>query len=431
MDKSKLSIGYFQLKDYALLLAVTLVGLYFGVFPPGFLGAFTLCVLFGLLAVKIGDTLPIVNKYLGGGSIVALFGAAVVMYYGWLPEKSSKLIVDFVKSMDFLGLVVAALVCGSILSMDRKLLIRAGALYAFPILAGIACAFALAGVAGVVTGYGWKQAIMFVALPIMGGGTAAGAVPTAAAYSSVMAQDNTYYLSLMMPAVVLGNALAVIFAGLLHGLGTKFPSVTGNGVMMKNDASFGTPEEKRERAPLTCESIVRGFVVSGVFFIVGRLLAKFIPGNIHYYAWTIIACAGCKISGLFPESLVDDVESAYMLISKAVIPGVLFSIGFVYTDLKVVLANMNVTFLILVSLTVLGAIIGPWIVGSWLGFNKVEVAMTAGLCMANMGGSGDVATLGAGHRMMLMPFAQISSRIGGAIVVLIASILARTLGQGM
>ena len=33
--------------------------------------------------------------------------------------------------------------------------------------------------------------------------------------------------------------------------------------------------------------------------------------------------------------------------------------------------------------------------------------------------------------MMLMPFAQISSRIGGAIIVLIASILARTLGQGL
>lgn len=120
-----------------------------------------------------------------------------------------------------------------------------------------------------------------------------------------------------------------------------------------------------------------------------------------------------------------------MLISKAVIPGVLFSIGFVYTDLKVVLANMNATFLVLVSLTVLGAVIGTWIVGGWLGFNKVEAAMTAGLCMANMGGSGDVATLGAGHRMMLMPFAQISSRIGGAIIVLIASILARTLGQGL
>ena len=74
-------------------------------------------------------------------------------------------------------------------------------------------------------------------------------------------------------------------------------------------------------------------------------------------------------------------------------------------------------------MTVLGAIIGSALVGRLVGFYPVESAITAGLCMANMGGTGDVAVLSAANRMELMPFAQISSRIGGAFMLILASVL--------
>ena len=47
----------------------------------------------------------------------------------------------------------------------------------------------------------------------------------------------------------------------------------------------------------------------------------------------------------------------------------------------------------------------------------------AGLSMANRGGSGDLAVLGACKRMPLMAYAQLSSRLGGGIVLIIASIV--------
>ena len=76
-----------------------------------------------------------------------------------------------------------------------------------------------------------------------------------------------------------------------------------------------------------------------------------------------------------------------------------------------------------VIVTVVGAVIGAGMVGRFCGFHPIESAITAGLCMADMGGIGDVAVLSASKRMKLMPFAQISSRLGGALMLILATAL--------
>lgn len=79
-------------------------------------------------------------------------------------------------------------------------------------------------------------------------------------------------------------------------------------------------------------------------------------------------------------------------------------------------ANLLIAFVI-----VLGAILGSAMVGKLVGFYPIDAAVTAGLCMANRGGSGDIAVLGAAHRLDLISYAQLSSRVGGGIVLIIAS----------
>jgi Na+/citrate or Na+/malate symporter len=98
-------------------------------------------------------------------------------------------------------------------------------------------------------------------------------------------------------------------------------------------------------------------------------------------------------------------------------------IGIAYTDLGQVISALTPLYIFLCFLVVLGAIIGTMVVGKLMGFYPIEAALTAGLCMANMGGTGDVAVLTAAHRMELMPFAQISSRLGGAFIILLATFL--------
>ena len=79
--------------------------------------------------------------------------------------------------------------------------------------------------------------------------------------------------------------------------------------------------------------------------------------------------------------------------------------------------------LLVVIFIVLGCVIGSGLASLLFGFYPIEGAITAGLCMANMGGAGDLAVLGGANRMNLMSYAQISSRIGGAIILLIGSLI--------
>ena len=91
--------------------------------------------------------------------------------------------------------------------------------------------------------------------------------------------------------------------------------------------------------------------------------------------------------------------------------------------------NFFLTYLLLCLLTWLGAVAVDAIVGKFVGFYPMEAGITAGLCMANMGGTGDVAVFSAAERMELMPFAQNSSRLGGAIILIIGSIMLSTMGS--
>ena len=55
-------------------------------------------------------------------------------------------------------------------------------------------------------------------------------------------------------------------------------------------------------------------------------------------------------------------------------------------------------------------------VGRHLNMYPIETAIV-NACHSGQGGTGDVAILTAANRMILMPFAQIATRIGGAITV--------------
>jgi Na+/citrate or Na+/malate symporter len=86
------------------------------------------------------------------------------------------------------------------------------------------------------------------------------------------------------------------------------------------------------------------------------------------------------------------------------------------------MAAFNLPNLITIVSTVVTLMATGAVVGRWLNMYPIEAAII-NACHSGQGGTGDVAILTAANRMQLMPFAQIATRIGGAITVTIVLLL--------
>ncbi len=416
-DKSEFKIQNLPAWLFGIAFVVVIVAMFFDALPDNMIGAFAVMIAIGGVMGLIGSRVPILKDYLGGPPIVAIFGTAALDFYGIIPSGSANTVAEFMNEGGFLAFYIAALITGSILGMDSKLLVYAGARYALPLFAGLFGSMILVGIVGGLIGYGWQDAIAYLAMPIMGGGMGAGAVPMSEIYSEFLGVEVSEVLSILVPALALGNLFAIVTAGLLNQLGKVRPSLTGEGQLIKGSEYHH--EEEEEEAP-KLSLMGAGLFLSTVFFVFGVLLNQIIE-PIHAYALMILTVAICKVSGLIPAELEKGANHWYKFIAGNLTLALLVGIGIEYTDMGDVLAALSIEYVVLVLMVIIGATLGAGAGGYMVGFNAIESALTAGLCMANMGGTGDVAVLSASDRMSLMPFAQISSRLGGALMLIVAS----------
>lgn len=413
-----------SLPVFTLIAIVVLTAAYMGVLPKGLVGAIPIMMVIGAIFNELGNRTPVIKDYLGGGPIVIIFGSAALIAYGIIPKAPAEIMTTFMKGGGFLDFYIAALICGSILGMNRKLLIKASIRYLPAILGGVLASLALVGLVGALIGFGATEAILYIGVPIMGGGMGAGAVPLSKIFGEALNKNATDMLSIMIPAVALGNALSIVVAGLLDKLGKVKPSLTGNGDLLRDaKTQANAAEEEKEDASQSVDYKLMGIglLLSTTFFVWGNILAKFIP--IHSYAIMIISVAIVKAAGIIPREYEVAAFQWFRFVMVNLTPALLVGIGVAYTDLPQVIASLTPNYILLVAVTVIGSVIGSGFVGGLFGFYPIESAITAGLCMANMGGTGDVAVLSAAKRMKLMPFGQISSRIGGAFMLILATAL--------
>lgn len=377
-----------------------------------------------IILYKIGKILPIWNTYIGGGLLMVFYGTAVLKQLNLIPEKYVDLINNTVQGdVSILNVFIICLIMGSILSLDRKVLLRSFGGYIPSILGGLAGAALFGCGAGLIFGVKPIDMIIKYVLPIMGGGNGAGAVPLSQIYEQISGEPAANYYSFAIIVLTIANLFCIIAGALLNRLGEMRPELTGDG---KNIMPVDSKLIKEDvKVKVTLNDYTGTLLLCGTVYAVGRLFSKVLlptvlGAQIHTFAYSIIFVVILAATGIVPANIRVAAKNVQGFMVSIVGLMCMVSMG-VDFDLGELAAACSPSNLLIALVIVIGAILGSGLVGKLVGFYPIDAAVTAGLCMANRGGSGDIAVLGAAHRLDLISYAQLSSRVGGGIVLIIAS----------
>ena len=442
-DPTEHKWGGFNLPTFLCLLIVVAIIVYvpFGLdkegnpgsfLRPNFLIMFSALAVFGLLFGEIGDRIPFWNDFIGGGTILVFFMAAVFGTYKLVPENFMSAVDIFYgdQPVNFLEMFIPALIVGSVLTVDRKTLIKSISGYIPLIIIGVVGASIGGIVVGFIFGKSPIDVMMNYVLPIMGGGTGAGAIPMSQMWASQTGRPASEWFGFAISILSIANVFAIICGALLKKLGEVKSSLTGNGKLLIDNSKEAVKDKEVDVKPELTDTTA-AFILTGVLFMVAHILGELwaafakshnIKFELHRLVFLILLTIFLNIANVVPDKIKAGAKRMQTFFSKHTIWILMAAVGFT-TDVKEIIkaaAPSNVLIALAIVLSAVGLIM---LVARKMKFYPVEAAITAGLCMANRGGAGDVAVLGAADRMDLMSFAQISSRIGGAVMLVLGSVL--------
>ena len=394
-----------------LALAAAFVSL--GQVPSDILMNIAVLATGGFLCAEIGQRIPGLRS-LGLAAILATFLPSWLVYAGLLPAPLVTSIATFTDQSNVLYLFIAAIVVGSILGMDRRLLI-AGFLKIFaPLIAGSLAAFAVGCAVGTALGLGFEHTLFKVVAPIMAGGVGEGAIPLSIGYAQLGHGAQGELFAEVLPPVMLGSLTAIVFAGLLNLVGRRYPGLTGEGRLQpgEQDVPLDTAAPAAEAPSL--QTIGAAIVLAATLYLTGALAQKLWhwPAPIVMLGLAMIL----KLGRLASPALERGAYANYRFFRACVTSPLLFAIGVAKTPWEKLVAAFNLPTIVTIAATVATLMATGFAVGRLVGIYPIEAAIV-NATHSGQGGTGDVAILTAANRMSLMPFAQIATRIGGAITV--------------
>ncbi len=416
----KINISFIPLPVY-----IALCLLVFGIIAVGKVGTdlMTMIAIIGLggaTCAEVGKRLPYLNK-IGGAAIVSAFLPSFLVSIGWIPDAVTTSVTTFTKSSNFIYLFVSSVVVGSIFTMDRDMIIKGFAKIFLPLLVGSILAFVAGGLVGMAAGLDLKQVLFFVSVPVMGGGLGEGAIPLSVGYGEIMGIDSGKILAQLLPIILLANLCAIVLCGIMSAVGRRYPHLTGNGKLQVGESDdLPQPTAQESAGSINVEWVISAGMCAVTLYLSGVLLHSLfgLPGPVCMLFLAVLM----KLFNLVPKRLEEGSRTLFKFFMACVTYPLLFANSIAVTHWDELMSAFHIANLLAIFTTVLVLVATGFLMARRLGLHPVEAGIVNG-CHSGLGGTGDVAILTAAGRMELMPFAQISTRIGGAITVMLALLI--------
>lgn len=417
-------IGIIPLPVFLILIAVIAGFATTGTVPSDILMAIVLLSMGGFACAELGKRIPIIRN-IGAAAIFATFIPSYLAFHHLLPASILNSVTQFTKDSNFLYLFIACIIVGSILGMDRGVLIKGFLKIFIPLISGSVIGALVGTMVGTLLGLGAYHTFFFVVVPIMAGGVGEGAIPLSIGYGQILHQPQGDLFAQVLPPVMLGSLSAILLSGTLNFVGKKYPHLTGEGRLQPGEQDELEFDEKDDKADVDVTTIAAAVVTAVTLYLIGALSQRMFgfPAPVAM----LILAVGLKLARAVSPSLQLGAFHVYKFFSTAVTYPLLFAIGVALTPWDKLVAAFTVPYLITIVSTVVAIIATGFFVGRWLKMYPIDTAIVTA-CHSGQGGTGDVAILTAGNRMQLMPFAQIATRIGGAATVTLVLIILSQVG---
>ena len=413
-------IGIVPVPIFVVLLALIAGFVLTGKVPSDILMAIVLLSMGGFTCAELGKRLPVL-RHVGAAAIFATFIPSYLAFHHLLPASVLASVTQFTKESNFLYLFISAIIVGSILGMDRHVLIQGFLKIFVPLGLGSLVAGAVGTLVGALLGLGAYNTFFFIVVPIMAGGVGEGAIPLSIGYATILGTPQGELFAQVLPPVMLGSLTAILLAGALNFVGKRYPAYTGEGRLQPGTHDeLGDRREETASGPLDVTTIAAALVTAVTLYLVGLLSQRLFdfPAPVAMLFLAVVL----KLTRAVSPGLQQGAFAVYRFFSTAVTYPLLFAIGVSLTPWDKLVAAFNGPYLVVIVSTVVTLMATGGAVGWLLKMYPIDTAIVTG-CHSGQGGTGDVAILTAGNRMQLMPFAQIATRIGGAITVTLVLIV--------